>query len=578
MLREIAIIVFASISMPLAAFARGQPLPSPDATATSLADAYVTLRASFDPTTALSAGIPIQDNRSLPDRSAAAFRKYDTAVDDLWHRLESIRPKRLQASDQYTTYVILKEALDAERSMRVCKQPLWAVNHFTGWQVSLTQIASIQPVGTAELRAQAQRRLLSLPPFVETEIANLRDGVAHGYTAPRTVVQRVLVQLDHLADATSEQSPFYSPAERDTDPEFQVSMRAIVGGPVRAAIRRYRDYLRDEYITQARNSLSVSSLPGGAACYRAYLRMYTTLNRPPLDVFITGQRAVAANETIVRDVGARVYGSRNLVEIVRRTNSASDNHFSSTEELLGFSADVLSRARRMVEPYFSRLPKEAVKLELAPLYQSGSGMSAHYEPSPGADGTGTYFVPRDSFLAETRGSAEITVAHETYPGHHLQLALAAEMQTTSPLRALVANSAYVEGWARYAEGLAEEAGIYQTDYARISRRVWAARGMVVDPGIHALGWTRAQAVAYIASSGRFDQQGAEDLVDRIAALPGQLTAYDSGGLEIAALRRQAEKTLDSRFDIRLFHQKVLEQGVVPLSELRRHVGAWIASH
>jgi uncharacterized protein (DUF885 family) len=155
--------------------------------------------------------------------------------------------------------------------------------------------------------------------------------------------------------------------------------------------------------------------------------------------------------------------------------------------------------------------------------------------------------------------------------------LAREISPGTPLNKLIFNSAYVEGWARYAEALGEDAGIYQSEEANILRRVWPARGMVVDPGLHAFHWTRQQAVDYLVGTGRFDSKGADNLVDRIAVMPGQLTAYDSGGLEIKSLRADAEAALGPKFDVREFNRTVIDEGMVPLGELRRHVQTWIAS-
>jgi uncharacterized protein (DUF885 family) len=167
--------------------------------------------------------------------------------------------------------------------------------------------------------------------------------------------------------------------------------------------------------------------------------------------------------------------------------------------------------------------------------------------------------------------------HEAWPGHHLQIALARQLQPDTPLSQLSFNAAYIEGWARTAEALGEEAGMYDSDDALILRRAWPARGMVVDPGLHAMKWTRQQAVDYIVASGRFDAKQADDTVDRIAVLPGQLTAYDSGGLEFKALRAEAQAALGARFDLRRFNTAAIEEGVVPLGELRAHVLAWIKS-
>jgi uncharacterized protein (DUF885 family) len=214
-------------------------------------------------------------------------------------------------------------------------------------------------------------------------------------------------------------------------------------------------------------------------------------------------------------------------------------------------------------------------VEPFPAFQRGTGGSSRYESSVDPAKPAYYRINSETWAEETRGSAEITAVHEGYPGHHMQIAIANALGT-SRFANLIGNSAFVEGWGRYAEMLAEEAGIYQTDYALMTRRLWPARGMVVDPGIHLMGWTREQAVSFMQESGRFTLADDEDAVDRIAVWPGQLTAYDSGGLEIMALRREAEAALGKRFDIREFHQRVLENGPVPLPRLRSNVQAWIA--
>ena len=169
------------------------------------------------------------------------------------------------------------------------------------------------------------------------------------------------------------------------------------------------------------------------------------------------------------------------------------------------------------------------------------------------------------------------VAHETYPGHHVQIALSQERPESHALTRLVHTGAFVEGWARYAEALAEEMGLYASDFARIERRAWPAHGMVVDPGIHVFGWTREQAVQYVFSTGRGTRRWAEALVDRIIAWPGQLTSYDTGGLEFFALREKAQRELGSSFDIRRFHDAVLSRGAITLPMLRQVVDEWIAS-
>jgi uncharacterized protein (DUF885 family) len=174
-----------------------------------------------------------------------------------------------------------------------------------------------------------------------------------------------------------------------------------------------------------------------------------------------------------------------------------------------------------------------------------------------------------------RGRAELLVVHEAVPGHHVQLSTAFQRRLGEPIDKIAVNAAFTEGWARYSEALAEEIGIFETDFAKIERRAWPGHGQVLDVGVHVGGWSRARAIDYLKSTGLYDDETAAAMLDRIAALPGQLTAYDTGAAEFFALRAEAQARLGARFDIRRFHKAVLEQGAVPLVQLREHIKAWI---
>jgi uncharacterized protein (DUF885 family) len=226
--------------------------------------------------------------------------------------------------------------------------------------------------------------------------------------------------------------------------------------------------------------------------------------------------------------------------------------------------------------WVGRMPEQAAEVVPFPPHEEGTGRSAHYNPG-NENRPAEYRIPLDKPEDRSRGNSESTAFHEVWPGHHLQVATFQAIDGLHPVTSLIWFSGPGEGWARYSEALAEEMGLYRTVTGPILRRAWPARGMVVDPGIHLFGWTREEAIEFMMESGRFPESMGDDMVDRIAILPGQLTAYDSGGLEILALRRQAEEALGDDFDIREFHDRVLENGTIPLGYLRQHVEAWIAS-
>lgn len=554
------------------AAAAGQPERA-DAALEALADRLVAHQVSYDPTAAYFIGVPAPDHRRWPDRSQTALAAFESESDSILEAVRAIDPNSLSDRARFLRAAML-EKLAADRQARICEFDLWAVNHMGGWHLGLAGVAREQPVATAGERAQALERWAAVPALVDQEIANARLGLERGYSAPKAVVSRVIRQAEGIASAEPESLPFWAPAERSDDAGFRAEYRAVLAGPVRDAFRRWRDFLESEYLPRARDELGVSANPDGAECYGASLRRYTTLDRPPQAVFDLGRRTVEGNLARVRELGRASFGTEEIPAIIQRIQTAPDNRFSSEEELIEFSRAVVARSIEKTRPFFLAMPAQEMRVEPFHAYRRGSGGSSYYESQIDPGLPAFYRINSESWPTETRGGAEITAVHEGYPGHHMQISFA-NMLERHPASRLTFNSAYTEGWARYSEALAEEAGIYETIYAPMTRRLWPARGMVADPGLHVLGWSRDQVKEFIRASGRFEGKEADDLVDRIAILPGQLTTYDSGGLEILALRREVEEALGERFDIREFHQRVLENGAVPLGALRDHVRAWI---
>jgi uncharacterized protein (DUF885 family) len=538
-----------------------------------ITDRYIGLSVHLDPRLGPLSGLPDDYDARLPAIGPDALRYQKREEDALWRSLQREKGSRLSEPDGIA-HILMSEGLEARRGLRTCQQPLWSVNHITGWQVSFQAMAQAQPVGDARKRASAIARWAALPAYVDADIANLRRGLGRGYSVPKPVVARVIVQLDKLLDLPVEQSPFFFPAKADGDAAFQARFRAIVADGIYPALKRYRDFLAQDYLPAARTTLGLGALPDGAACYQALLRHHTTLDRTPAEVVATGEAAVARNLSEIAAIGQARFGTGDLPAILKAMQAAPENRFGSARELVDFSNLVLARTIALSASAFESLPRQPTAIEPLPETQAGSGMPAHYQSQSDPSKPGLYILPLDHWKTDTRGEAEIAVVHETIPGHHLQTALTKELVGQSPLLQISGNTAYVEGWGRYSERLAEELGVYEKDQAKVSRRAWMARGMVVDPGIHVFGWTRERAVAYLMESGRFEVETAEAMVDRIVAAPGQLTSYDSGGLEIAALRAESEQALGRCFDLKQFHRHVLSGGVLPLNALRERIVQW----
>jgi len=557
------------------------PPADPGADVRAIADDYLAAILEISPFAVVYSGagdVLDEDGAAMENNSPRALAGLRSVEDRLETRLGDVDPSLLTAKADWVTYWTLREALGAARGMRVCEAQLWNVNHTFGWQVSFAQVADAQAAGTTVDRAEALARWRRLPAYLAQDEANLRSGLAAGYSAPKRVVARVIGQLDAIIAAGPANLPYISFAARaEGDEKFAIAIRTLAADAMMPAIAAYRDFLRDEYLAAAREQLSISALPNGKACYEAMLRSYHTAEIGAEATFTRGKAAVETNAKAVVDRGERLTGAADFSEILRRVAAAPGNRFSSEQELIDWTRALIPATKEKVTPMFERLPAQEMIVEPYPAHLKGTGQSSSYEAKPAADGPAIYRIATDEWATQTRGEAEIVAVHEGWPGHHLQIATAASLEGLHPVTRLLGSTAFIEGWARYSEALSEEAGLYASGYGAVSRRAWPARGMVLDPGLHAYGWSNDEVKAFAIESGRFNARSAEVLLDRIAALPGQLTAYDTGGLEIMRLRNDAVRRLGPRFDIQAFHTRVLENGAVPLAALSAHVETWIAT-
>ncbi len=548
--------------------------PSPADAMNDIADRYYAWTLDRQPEQAYFVAIDLESHDGLFDNSPGAMTAAHAAEDMFLAEVAAIDAEQLIGKPEWIARALLEQRLRSNVAQRVCREDLWNISQMGGWHSGYAQVAMLQPVDTAERRGQSLLRWSKFPAFVDQEVANLKVGVEQGYTVPKTIVGRVVAQLDGLLSLATEDSPFYSPAARADDEDFAKAVREQVETGIQPALQRARDYLQDEYLPAAREALSITAIPNGAECYEAMLQGYTTLDRSGKEVYELGQQAVAANSAGVIELGRAAYETSDFSEILERAKNDPADKFESAEELLQFSKDTVDRAAIEMPKWVGTMPEQGVEVVPFEKHEEGTGRSAHYNPG-NADRPAEYRIPLATPEEEGRGNAEATAFHEAWPGHHLQVATFQAIEGVHPVTSLIWFSGPGEGWARYSEALSEEMGLYQSTSGPILRRAWPARGMVVDPGIHLFGWTREQASEYMLKAGRFPN--ADEMVDRIAIMPGQLTAYDSGGLEILALRRQAEETLGEDFDIREFHDRVLENGTIPLGNLRQHIEAWIES-
>ena len=550
-----------------------------EATVMVAADTYIDAWFRHFPEMATFYRIEGKSHDRLTENTPEGRAAWQAVEDQLLADLAAVDANLLEGSDAWLPYGILLESLEASRDSRVCENHSWNIDQVWGWQIATGELATAQPASTDEERAWALARWQQIPAFIDNEIENLRAGLAAGYSAPQRNVVLVVEQIDELLGMEPSESPLYAPANTAENDEFSDALAQVIVSDIYPAMQRYRDFLVDEYHDQARTEISVAALPNGEACYVAQLRTYTTLPYAPDEMFKAGKEAVALREEQITVVGERVFETSDLDEIRTRMNDDDSNRFESREEVLEYTTAAVNRAREAVPLWFGKVPEADVVIKSVPEYQEQSSTSRYVPASDDGALPGTYFINLFQPEEQTRGSVESLSFHEAYPGHHLQIALAQERSAAHPVTRYIGNSGFVEGWARYTETLAHEMGLYSSDRNTLEMLSGLPTGMVVDPGIHGMGWSRDEAIEYtLSKQTHWTPEAAATYVDRIVVWPGQMTTYGAGELEFIRLRRQAEAKLGDDFDIREFHDQALGNGSVTLIMLRRQINDWLASH
>lgn len=430
------------------------------------------------------------------------------------------------------------------------------------------------------------QRLRAVPEYVGQHIQNMRAGITDGFVAPIVVLDSVLPTVSGPAAEAAEDSAFFQPFRRmpasmaeSERVRLAAEAREVVGVQALPALATLAEFLDREYRLHARESIAASELPGGAGYYRQRIRAMTTLDLSPEDIHAIGLDEVARIRLEMLAIVEELQfegGIGALVEFLR----TDPRFYARTEEqLLSHASRIAKKVDGLLPRWFGLLPRTPYGIMPMPAEMAPGGTAARYWPAPrGGNRGGYYWV--NTYALDQRPLYELPAltVHEAVPGHHLQIALAQELEGVPEFRRVLGFTAFVEGWALYTEWLGLEMGIYTTPherFGRLSYEMWRACRLVIDTGIHANGWTRGQAVAYLAGNTSLSLTNVENEINRYIAWPAQALSYKLGELKIRELRRRAEQALGESFDVRAFHDAVLAAGALPLPLLEREVERFI---
>ena len=523
-------------------------------------------------------GYPDAPKDRFGDHSARAIAAWDAKVDGWIEALDAIDLVSLAGTPAAVTYVFARERLQALVDRRVCRMQLWNISPtWTGWQYMVVSTLAVQPVDTEQQRAEALRLAADVERFVQTDITNLRKGQDQGYLAPVSNVSAVVEQISALIDSPVEDSPFMSPATRSADDAFSSAYREIYEARIRPALIAYRDFLQSDY--EGREAIGVAANHDGADCYAASARYWSSISMDPVDIHRRGLSEMSRIQTEMLEIAHESFGTDDLRTLLEELRTKPEYTFETDQAVLEYVNAAVERGRIAVADWFGTVPDAELIVKPSPAYEKDSG--GGFYSSGTADGSrpGIYQVGTYNPQGISRAGQESTAFHESWPGHHMQGSIALFNEDLHPILQYMFISGSGEGWALYTERLADEMGLYSDDVARmgmLSNEAYRAARLVVDPGVHVMGWTREQAIDYMLDNTAEGYDSVSSEVDRYAAVPGQATSYLLGSLEIQRLRANAERLLGDKFDIREFHDHILVNGSVSLPMLGTEIDNWIS--
>ncbi|MDB4959057.1 MAG: hypothetical protein JWO36_6626 [Myxococcales bacterium] len=545
----------------------------------------------WSPTWATTLGDHRFDDQLAP-RNAAAIAAMQAERNGLLARATALDPTKLGEVDRVSLQ-LLRGRLEAERGLDVCRFHEWLIDSSGGSVLGeLSYLVESHTVKVPQDANNLISRLEQGAKLVDDTIANLELGLRDGRVSSVEKVRRVIEQLDaELAkpvDGWAMATPAWgTPPSLDLWPagereRLRVQLRTTVSARVLPAIVRLRDFMRDRVLPRGRTEIEgLSALPDGDACYRATILNHVGLTLTPAELHQLGTDQIARTDRELAELGKRVLGTADLAATIAKLRAEKALFFATREQILEAAQQALDRAKASVPRYFSVLPKADCVMREIPDYEAPYSTIAYYR-QPHYDGTkpGEYFV--NTYKPETRPRFELQALtwHESVPGHHLQIALAQELGALPAFRKLDGSNAFIEGWALYTEVLADEMGLYSSDLDRLGKLsydAWRASRLVVDTGIHALGWTRAHAEQYMREHTALTEINISNEVDRYIGWPGQALSYKVGQLEIIKLRAEAERVLGAKFDLKAFHAVVLGAGAVTLPVLEDRVKSWMTT-
>jgi uncharacterized protein (DUF885 family) len=518
----------------------------------------------------------------LSEESASAQIDY---FKDLSARIGKIDKTSLTRENTLNQKLIQRTLSNHIRMYRF-KTRFMALDHLRGPHIDFPQIIEFHPFKTRRDIEHYISRLHAFAPQIDQVIENLQKGVRHKITAFKNNMEHAIKQIETFTQCKTEEHPLYTPVMKLSD-DFSSRQRDALSSSVREAIssfvtpayKKLHQYISRKYMKHCRAREGIWSLPDGADMYRFFIQYHTTTDLSPEEIHDIGKDEVKNIKNEMKEIMRKTGFTGNTRGFADHVKKKKDLYPESGQEILEGYRELLARMDRGLPDYFGRLPKAKYDIKEIEQYREQAAPAAYYYPPPRDFSRPGYFYvntykpgQRPLFVMEA------LLYHEAVPGHHLQIAIMQEQEDMPDFRRYEGATAFIEGWALYAERLAREMGFYRDDfseYGRLTFALWRAVRLVVDTGLHRFRWGRDKSIQYCRENTGLEEHEIEVEVDRYIAMPGQALSYKIGEMKIIELRDKARDTLGAAFKIREFHDRLLENGALPLFELERVMEDWM---
>ena len=555
---------------------------------------YYDARMSLYPFEATANGVsdyndqfPIDISDSYRDTLKQFYNKYKTL-------LNAADTSKISDKDR-TSFDILNWDIDRALDLLASPDNLMPINQFDSRTLNLGQFGSgegSQPFKTTADYDAWLRRISHFPAWADTAISNMRRGMATGWVLPKSLVVKVLPQLKPLAETPTATHLFYQPIGKlaknssisDADKaRLTAEYTKMVNENVKPTYKKLYDFIQKEYLPKARTTSGISAVPNGAAYYASLVKFYTTTDLTPDQIFDLGQKEVARIRTEMETVKEQVGFKGDLKAFFKHVTEgeAKLRPFTKPEQVIANFNAIHEKMKPSLEKQFELVPKTPFEVRRTEAFREASASAEYNQANPEQNRSGIFYVPIPDVKAYNMFQDESLFLHEAIPGHHYQIMLQAEDAKLPKFRRYLWYSAYGEGWALYTEGLGKEFGLYTDPYqyfGRLGGEMHRAIRLVVDVGLHAKGWTREQAIKYDLDNEADSEANIIAEIERYMAIPGQALSYKVGEQKILQLKHEAMDKLGAKFDIRKFHNEVLNDGCVPLAILEKKMVKFIETN